>query len=186
MQLSSLSCVQGGSRFPWDEESVEVALCGNTCAAANNGVCDEGRLPDYGAVAAGGLMVLCDPGSDCADCGPFKFNVTGVDATYEPDTPIKRLVAQKVRMRHARDPYVLNSKIYALAWMRARSQNAHQRVGHPWASRKVRAFLHAIPQPQTLRLTARPYLPAVWTPAMKMTRVFAHRVPLWAVQREFI
>ena len=41
--------------------------------------------------------MLCDPGSDCADCGPFKFNATGVDATYEPDTPIKRLVAQKAR-----------------------------------------------------------------------------------------
>lgn len=73
-----------------------MALCGNTCAAANNGVCDEGRLADYSAVPLGGVPVLCDPGSDCADCGPFKFNATGVDASYEPDTPIKRLTAQKV------------------------------------------------------------------------------------------
>ena len=41
---------QGIAPFPWDEEQTEMALCGNTCAAASNGVCDEGRLDSYAAV----------------------------------------------------------------------------------------------------------------------------------------
>ena len=83
-------------RFAWEEETTEMALCGNTCVAANNGVCDEGRLADYSAVPAAGLPVLCDPGTDCADCGPFKFNATGGDASYQADLPIKRLTSSKV------------------------------------------------------------------------------------------
>ena len=42
--------VQGVAPFPWEEEQTEMALCGNTCAAASNGVCDEGRLDSYAAV----------------------------------------------------------------------------------------------------------------------------------------
>jgi hypothetical protein len=41
---------QGIAPFPWEEEQTEMALCGNTCAAASNGVCDEGRLSNYAAV----------------------------------------------------------------------------------------------------------------------------------------
>ena len=42
--------MQGVAPFPWEEEQTEMALCGNTCAAASNGVCDEGRLDSYAAV----------------------------------------------------------------------------------------------------------------------------------------
>ncbi len=29
--------------FPWDQGASEMALCADSCSAANNGVCDEGR-----------------------------------------------------------------------------------------------------------------------------------------------
>ena len=61
----------GGSAAAKPREWREAELysrCGDTCGEhANNGVCDEGwRLPEGGAEA---VEVLCDPGTDCTDCG---------------------------------------------------------------------------------------------------------------------
>ena len=36
-----------------------MALCGNTCAAGSNGVCDEGRLDSYAAVRCSLALGLC-------------------------------------------------------------------------------------------------------------------------------
>lgn len=91
--------VEGGNRFPWDEEFTEMALCGNTCATASNGICDEGRLADYSGVPMVGIQVLCDLGSDCADCGPYKFNGSGLDSAFVADSPVKRLASQQVDIR---------------------------------------------------------------------------------------
>jgi hypothetical protein len=39
------------------------AMCNNTCGTAGDGECDDGR--------PGSHFSLCEPGSDCADCGPL-------------------------------------------------------------------------------------------------------------------
>jgi len=50
-------------------ESVD-AICANTCPTANDGHCDDGRtLRDGGQLP---VLVKCDLGSDCADCGPWR------------------------------------------------------------------------------------------------------------------
>ena len=73
-----------------------MALCGNTCASASNGVCEEGRLADYSGVPMAGIQVLCDLGSDCADCGPYRLNISGLDTSFVADMPVRRLTNQKV------------------------------------------------------------------------------------------
>ncbi len=40
--------------------------------------------------------MLCDLGTDCADCGPWKFNVSGDGSSFQADLPIKRLTSQNV------------------------------------------------------------------------------------------
>eukprot|EP00884_Botryococcus_braunii_P021704 jgi/Botrbrau1/8217/Bobra.0392s0013.1 len=77
--------------FPWVEELVEVVVCDNSCPAAKNAVCDDGRLGDR-------QKVLCDLGTDCADCGPWKYQVpkslaAGAEAG-PPIRPIQQLVAR--------------------------------------------------------------------------------------------
>ena len=48
-------------------------------------------------VPPAGLQVLCDPGTDCADCGPFRFNAsTANEASFQADLPIRRLRSQQV------------------------------------------------------------------------------------------
>jgi hypothetical protein len=44
------------------------------------------------------LQVLCDLGTDCADCGPWRFNATGDGSDYQADMPIKRLLSKNVRV----------------------------------------------------------------------------------------
>jgi hypothetical protein len=43
------------------------------------------------------MQVLCDLGTDCADCGPWRFNATGNGSDYQADMPIKRLLSKNVR-----------------------------------------------------------------------------------------
>ena len=41
--------------------------------------------------------MLCDPGTDCADCGPFRFNASvGNEASYQADLPVRRLRLEQV------------------------------------------------------------------------------------------
>lgn len=42
------------------------------------------------------LQVLCDLGTDCADCGPWRFNATGDGSDFQADMPIKRLLSKNV------------------------------------------------------------------------------------------
>lgn len=42
-------------------------------------------------------QVLCDLGTDCADCGPWRFNATGDGSSFQADMPIKRLLSKNVR-----------------------------------------------------------------------------------------
>ncbi len=51
-------------------------------------------------VPPAGLQVLCDPGTDCADCGPFRFNAsTAGGASFQADLPVRRLRSQQVTAR---------------------------------------------------------------------------------------
>lgn len=62
-------CCQSGSAPPPEPREV----CLNTCVYAFDGECDDGLR--------GSVYDLCDPGTDCADCGP---RTTGTDSEYEP------------------------------------------------------------------------------------------------------
>lgn len=42
---------------------IQVSLCADSCALSRDGICDE--------------IALCDPGTDCTDCGAFVFEETG-------------------------------------------------------------------------------------------------------------
>lgn len=53
----------------------------------------------WGRITSGALLqVLCDLGTDCADCGPWKFNASGDGSSFQADLPIKRLTSQNVRL----------------------------------------------------------------------------------------
>lgn len=85
--------------FTWEQGQTEMALCSDSCAAAKNGVCDEGRGTAWPPEPYEGLQVLCDLGTDCADCGPWRFNATGDASSFQADMPIKRLRSKNVEVR---------------------------------------------------------------------------------------
>eukprot|EP00884_Botryococcus_braunii_P020614 jgi/Botrbrau1/7236/Bobra.0021s0020.1 len=70
---------------PWEEEIVSVNVCTNTCAAARNGVCNDGRL--------GRDRVWCDLGTDCEDCGSWVHLLPASQAAQPIPTPVAKLVA---------------------------------------------------------------------------------------------
>lgn len=98
-------------------------LCADTCPYANNGICDEGRAPRAEAVdgplitpaaatiaAAGApdprpphLVIRCDLGTDCADCGPWPGGARNTSAWQEADAPVAflRRAGYELRARRA-------------------------------------------------------------------------------------
>ncbi len=44
-----------------------VSICTNTCATANNSICEDGGPTSVGTALDN--LRLCDYGTDCADCG---------------------------------------------------------------------------------------------------------------------
>lgn len=58
---------------------VDEDVCADTCPHARDGVCQEGRAGRGPAAAAaagdgtGPFEVLCDLGTDCSDCGPWRY-----------------------------------------------------------------------------------------------------------------
>jgi len=96
---SSAVAVEERGAFPWEQLQTAMAICADTCESANNGVCDEGRRTDWAGVPRDGVQVLCDLGTDCADCGPYKFNVSGNGSSFKADMPIKRLRTQNIEVR---------------------------------------------------------------------------------------
>lgn len=76
---------------------VELSLCSDTCPAAQDGVCQEGRRSMHrsgSGSADGPLEVLCDLGTDCFDCGPWQY--TGPEEASRW-TPIRDIMAKQVR-----------------------------------------------------------------------------------------
>lgn len=59
--------------------------CSNTCRYANDGECDDGR--------PGGATAVCEPGTDCADCGrlPEPARGCGADGACNLDCPSSSL-----------------------------------------------------------------------------------------------
>ena len=62
------------------------------------------------------MQVLCDLGTDCADCGPWRFNATGSGAGYQADMPIKRLLSKNVRAPPVNTPGVWLYTQLACSW----------------------------------------------------------------------
>ena len=44
------------------------------------------------------MQVQCDLGTDCTDCGPWKFTAAGAASSFQADLPVKRLTSQNVRI----------------------------------------------------------------------------------------
>ena len=44
-------------KFTWEEGHTEMALCSDSCSAANNGVCDEGRSTFWPPEPSPGVQV---------------------------------------------------------------------------------------------------------------------------------
>ena len=63
-----------------------------------------------------GIQVLCDLGSDCADCGPYKFNGSGLDSAFVADSPVKRLASQQVHRPVSLIPCVLRPAWFDVRW----------------------------------------------------------------------
>mmetsp|Transcript_5720 Transcript_5720/g.12635 ORF Transcript_5720/g.12635 Transcript_5720/m.12635 type:complete len:565 (+) Transcript_5720:140-1834(+) len=70
-------------------------ICSNTCFKANDGVCDEGRIqfPEPSPSAA---TVLCDLGTDCADCGPWTPSAPPGWLTQKRMGPIELLRSKNI------------------------------------------------------------------------------------------
>ncbi|KAG1673075.1 hypothetical protein FOA52_013144 [Chlamydomonas sp. UWO 241] len=73
-------------------------VCGDTCAHARDGVCDEGRGKQ--AEASGPMskaaVVKCDLGSDCADCGEWQPTGPPPWDTTKGNGPISLLMSKNV------------------------------------------------------------------------------------------
>ncbi|PNH06979.1 hypothetical protein TSOC_006593 [Tetrabaena socialis] len=74
-------------------------VCTNSCSKARNGVCEEGRAGKV-HITAPHLMVYCDLGTDCDDCGPWK--TTATEVPWEDPAkvgPIRLLQSRDVQVR---------------------------------------------------------------------------------------
>ena len=79
---------------------MDKEVCKNTCPTANDGVCQEGRRhkSKREVITADEdqheqYRVECDLGTDCGDCGPWRF--TGPKEAQEW-TPVADLLEKKV------------------------------------------------------------------------------------------
>lgn len=74
-------------------EPVPVRICSEECGVpySRNGMCDDGRPEPSNASAYDGTVrqVLCDLGTDCADCGAFE-TPAGEAARWRPVAEIRR------------------------------------------------------------------------------------------------
>ena len=65
-----------------------VSGCGDSCTYASDGACDEG--------GPGSEYSLCDPGTDCADCGPSGGGTASrcaeLKTKYTPGSLVGRLL----------------------------------------------------------------------------------------------
>eukprot|EP00884_Botryococcus_braunii_P020612 jgi/Botrbrau1/7234/Bobra.0021s0018.1 len=68
---------------PWEEALYDRRVCSNTCPFARDGVCNDGR--------SGSGRVLCDVGTDCADCGAWSLKVPASLRTTPLGKPIEHL-----------------------------------------------------------------------------------------------
>ena len=77
------------------------SICKNTCATANDGVCNDGRPSRNEDAGAEPLYrnVACDLGTDCADCGAFEFS--GPEAALRW-TPVADILKKNITIRTKR------------------------------------------------------------------------------------
>ncbi|GBG00148.1 hypothetical protein Rsub_12839 [Raphidocelis subcapitata] len=77
--------------------------CDNSCFKANDGVCDDGR--HYPNMTQGlETWVVCDLGTDCADCGPWK-GAPHTASWTEPVGPIEFLRRRGIEVRSRTTAY---------------------------------------------------------------------------------
>ncbi|KAG2452620.1 hypothetical protein HYH02_002857 [Chlamydomonas schloesseri] len=91
------------------ESPLPRVVCTNSCSKARNGVCEEGRVAR--AVAEAGVsqeaanrevLVYCDLGTDCEDCGPWETTSPSFSTPWEAEPamgPIRLLQSKDVQVR---------------------------------------------------------------------------------------
>eukprot|EP00878_Enallax_costatus_P016087 GHUV01016868.1.p1 GENE.GHUV01016868.1~~GHUV01016868.1.p1 ORF type:complete len:556 (+),score=129.98 GHUV01016868.1:295-1962(+) len=79
----------------------ELILCTDACHKAKDGVCDDGRTNLSQALPT---VVLCDLGSDCSDCGPWK-GVRNSSSWSEPVGPVEYLRRNNIPLATQQSPW---------------------------------------------------------------------------------
>lgn len=82
----------------FSKPAAKQPVCLNTCPHANNGVCNDGRQL-AGRESPVSRQVLCDLGTDCADCGPWTPSGHAPWVTDGVPGPIARLQQAAVEVR---------------------------------------------------------------------------------------
>ena len=95
--LAPSSLVTSAEIPTWADDWADEEICSDTCPYSRDGVCQEGRADVNGTDSGTGpYQVMCDLGTDCSDCGAWRY--VG-PRKFLKWSPVKDLMKKKVRYK---------------------------------------------------------------------------------------